>query len=97
MSTCQCTQCRTNEYPPAVLFAPMFKSQPFWLSPEVRSALVKALQHMPSRTQRRGKPNMHRHHWCATYLKNEYGWEFTPWTVHTMLSRHGLTKKRGYL
>lgn len=94
---CQCTQCRMTQYPAAVMFAPMFNSQPFWLTSEVRNALVKALKDMPSRAERRNRPGMRSYEWCATYLQTEFGWKFSPFTVKTMLSLFGLTNKKDKL
>lgn len=66
--------------------------QPHWDDPQTIDALRKAVAKLPPLSQRKGQ---HAYVWVRDHLATTYGIEFTANTVKTMMSKHGLTKKRG--
>lgn len=66
--------------------------QPHWDDPQTIAALRKAVAKLPPLSQRKGQ---HAYVWVRDHLATTYGIEFTANTVKTMMSKHGLTKKRG--
>ncbi len=66
--------------------------QPHWDDPQTIDALRKAVAKLPPLSQRKGQ---HAYVWVRDHLATTYGIEFTANTVKTMMSKHGLTKRRG--
>ena len=66
--------------------------QPHWDDPQTIAALRKAVAALPPLSQRRPRQ---RHEWVRDELAEKYRVEFTAETVRKMMSKHGLTKKRG--
>lgn len=65
--------------------------QPHWDDPQTIAALRKAVAKLPPLSERKGQ---HAYVWvCEEMVKS--GIKLSPYTVKTMMSKHGLTKKRG--